>query len=344
MYNLKIEEGQKRLKARLCPHGNHDNEKGRIRKDSSTAQFDVVHLLITVATMLRFTLGCVDVKGAYFQSGPIMRDVFVRPPHEWKGPRGVLWKLKKLPYGISEAGRQWSKVFEKWLMEEGVFEKFYGVSQLYIQRDKNGMPTIILAKVTDDLLMAGDKIGMENLVEDIKKRFELRKVIIGENITFNGGDIRQAHDGSVTLDMDSYVQSICFIKVSPARRKFRKEATTEKEVHDYRTLAGEFLWLVSATLPQASYFASYMQQQIPRLTVAELIEANSILKSLKDLNAVLKYRVPGNTDNVDVLTFSDDSFNISKSTRYSQTGFLTVVYFNDDKRTYQLVDWSSTKQ
>lgn len=96
----------RKLKGRLVPHGNRDNERGDIRKDSSTAQFDVIRLLLCLTTFLGLRLGLADVKGAYLQSGPIQRELYVRPPREWKGPRGILWKLTKLPYGIVEAGRQ----------------------------------------------------------------------------------------------------------------------------------------------------------------------------------------------------------------------------------------------
>ena len=76
VYKVKVEENnQKRLKARLCPHGNHDDEKNNVRKDSATAQFDGIRLLCSVATILRFRIGCLDIKGAYPQSGPIQRDI-----------------------------------------------------------------------------------------------------------------------------------------------------------------------------------------------------------------------------------------------------------------------------
>lgn len=47
VYKVKVEEGSKRLKARLCPHENRDMERGSVRKDSSTAQFDVVRIVLS---------------------------------------------------------------------------------------------------------------------------------------------------------------------------------------------------------------------------------------------------------------------------------------------------------
>lgn len=51
-------------------------------------------------------LECIDIKGAYLQSGPNLREICVRPPREIAGGRKKLWRLLKLTYGISEAGRQ----------------------------------------------------------------------------------------------------------------------------------------------------------------------------------------------------------------------------------------------
>lgn len=78
VYKVKREEkGHMRMKARLCPHGNRDMEKGNIRNDSSSAQFYVIRMMLSLVTLLKFRIGCIDVKGAYLQSGPITRDLYV---------------------------------------------------------------------------------------------------------------------------------------------------------------------------------------------------------------------------------------------------------------------------
>lgn len=76
VYKVKCEElGRKRLKERLCPHGNKEIEFGNIRNDSSNAQFDIIRLLLSIASLLSFRLGCVDIKAAYIQSGTISREL-----------------------------------------------------------------------------------------------------------------------------------------------------------------------------------------------------------------------------------------------------------------------------
>lgn len=98
MYKVKTDEnGSRILKARLVLHGNHDAEKDTIREDSSNAPLFIVRLLQSLATFLSFKIGTTNIKGAFLQSGPITRQIYVRPPREWTGQRGVLWKLLKLP-------------------------------------------------------------------------------------------------------------------------------------------------------------------------------------------------------------------------------------------------------
>lgn len=220
VYNIKVEEnGKKRLKARLCPHGNRDKEKDDIRKDSATAQFDVIRLVCSLATILGFRLGCLDVRGAYLQSGPIQRDIYVRPPPEWKGKRGVIWHLLKMSYGISEAGRQWAKVIENWMIQRASFGRVRGVPQMFIRRTKEGNISIIEAKVTDDPLIAGSVEDIKVFSKHISKRFPISKVIIDGAIKFNGADITQDKYGSVSISMDSYMQDIRSVTLDQCRRK-----------------------------------------------------------------------------------------------------------------------------
>lgn len=122
------------MKARMCPHGNRDSGKDSVRKDSATAQFDVIRLMMSIATLLSFYVGLIDIQGAYLQSGPIKRDILVLPPIEVGEKRGILWKLVKLPYSITEAGRQWATVIEEWLLHIAKMEQVHGASQLFLKK------------------------------------------------------------------------------------------------------------------------------------------------------------------------------------------------------------------
>lgn len=68
------------MKAPLLPHVKRDMERGHIRKDASNTQFDIICLMISISTMSRFSIGCIGVKSAYLQSGPISWELYVLPP------------------------------------------------------------------------------------------------------------------------------------------------------------------------------------------------------------------------------------------------------------------------
>lgn len=98
IYKVKTdEEGVRTLKARIVPHGNRDNEKDNARKDSASTQLNVICLVLSISIILGFKLATTDIKGAYLQSGPIRRIIYVRPSVEWYSTpaytRGILWKL-----------------------------------------------------------------------------------------------------------------------------------------------------------------------------------------------------------------------------------------------------------
>lgn len=57
------ESGERRLDARLCPHGNKDQMKGDVRKDSATDQLYVIRLIMTMAKFFPVRIGVVDISG-----------------------------------------------------------------------------------------------------------------------------------------------------------------------------------------------------------------------------------------------------------------------------------------
>lgn len=105
VYKVKAAEKDKKLlKARQYPNGNRDRMKKTVRKDTMTAEFDIIRLLLSFLITFFFTRASVDIKGVYPQSGPIKRRIYVGPPLELLFPRHIPWKLLKLPYCSTEPG------------------------------------------------------------------------------------------------------------------------------------------------------------------------------------------------------------------------------------------------
>lgn len=200
VYKIKIEEkGKLRLKARLCPHGNRDKFKCDVRTDSATVQFDVIRLLLSIFVTKNFRIGYIDIKRVYLKIGPIKREIYVRPPKGIGAKRGFLWLLKKVPYRITEAGRQWAMVLESWLVNPAQLCRVSEVSQIVVRRTRENPISLMITKVTDDILMAGSINEMKNFVERIGNRFVISKSKIDEEILSNSCKITQESKGDVKI-------------------------------------------------------------------------------------------------------------------------------------------------
>lgn len=102
-------------------------------------------MVLSMLYILPMRLRCINIKTAYRQSDPITLESFLQPPAELNVKRNYLWKLNKLLYGVTEAGRQWAKELkvECW---KSAYRKSEGVSQLYFKRAGDGSVRMCIKK------------------------------------------------------------------------------------------------------------------------------------------------------------------------------------------------------
>lgn len=240
-------------------------------------------------------MGIVDVSNAYMTSGPIKRSIYVRPPGEWdKGTRWSVWELRKMPYGITDAGRQWATVIESWLTGTVGMETMKGVSQFFMKRRSDHSLAGIVTKVTDHLLFAGSIDDMNNFVTEIKKRFQIGKLIIDDDMLFNGCRINPNEHGMVEMSMETYMESLKPLEITRERRRQGSDKVSPQEYHTVertlcrtlasfwiqpwiyncydnscRSISGSMIWAGNGEVPYASYVGSYFQQTAPQLRLSE---------------------------------------------------------------------------
>lgn len=124
-------------------------------------------------------LALLNICAAYMQSGPIRRAIYASSPREWDGStRGCIWKLLKIPYGITEEDGQSALVIESWLTSVRHMYTMAGVLQFFLKRKKDRNMAPVFSKVTDDLLFAGTPEEICAFVEASKRRFEVSTFII----------------------------------------------------------------------------------------------------------------------------------------------------------------------
>ena len=93
-------------KARLVAKGYEDRDAPFFVKDSPTCSRESFRLLLCVASTMPQWTKCValDVKTAFLQGKTLKRVIHIRPPPEFR-KYGILWRLLKCVYGLSDASR-----------------------------------------------------------------------------------------------------------------------------------------------------------------------------------------------------------------------------------------------
>lgn len=341
--------GELYMKARNVLHGNRDKDRFNVRRDSASADLCVIRLVISIGLILGFSFGTADVKGAYMQSGPAKRDIYVRPPKEFRA-RGKIWRLLRLPYGIVEAGRQWLCAIEDWMINVYKMERVFGVDQLFIFRIPDGTIGLIAAKVVDDFFLAGTDTEMKRFFENIDRAFKLGATSTYSNLKFLGCDIKittgEDGRGSIEISMEGYLRRVRSIQITKDRKSSPNSLADDRERSEYRSMAGVLLYLGQAVLPQACLVASKMQQKLGMLKVGHLMEANTMLGDLKKHRPSLYFRSPSNISDISISTFSDASHGAADEI-YGQTGGLCGLVIQDDtssRRMFHPISWTSHKQ
>lgn len=56
----------------------------QIRKDATAADLNITLIVLSLGVLLGFTIAVTDIEGAYIQSGPIYRYLYVHPAKQLK--------------------------------------------------------------------------------------------------------------------------------------------------------------------------------------------------------------------------------------------------------------------
>lgn len=163
------------------------------------------------------------------------------------------------------------------------------LSQLFVKRDDNGLIFLTIAKSVDDYLVIGHRSESVFFRHSISRRFTIGRFVLGNEFLFNRLSTSRGRNGSIQIDKQEYFSAILPIEMTELRKEKQRDQCTAEEVRSYQPLSGALNFLGNGALPQVSFVASYFQQQIPNLQVAQLVTANKILKKLKTLASIIRY-------------------------------------------------------
>ncbi|CAN8072610.1 unnamed protein product [Agarophyton chilense] len=158
----------------------------------------------------------------------------------------------KLPYRIVEAGRQSAKRVESWMIGTTEHQRLYGVTQLFTKKNKDGSITLIIAKIVDDLLVAGREGYICIFTDTLEDEFEVGKVRVEAVLNFAGCDIIKDTDQNLILSLLQNMERLKPMELSKQRRRERDNRANDEEIRQLLSLAGTLMSLGSEVLPSAS--------------------------------------------------------------------------------------------
>ena len=326
----KIIDGVWSTKARLVARG-FEEDSSTIRADSPTCMRETLRTALAYAAFKNWNVNSIDIKTAFLQGKPIERNVYLRPPKE-AGVSGVLWKLKKVVYGLSDASRVWYlrvvEELQKLAVRCSRFDKAF-----FLWNSGGQVEGVILVHV-DDFLWCGSQLFVEKVITPLKSMFKISKEC-NSSFKYIGIDIHQ-EQGSISLEQNRYITSIKEVIVG---NKPKDSPLDDQERKTYRGLVGQINWASGITRPDVSFNACQLStvQAIPK--ISDIVAANKTVADLKREDLCIRY-VPLKTGSLKLIVFADASY-ANLSDGGSQGGHL--IFLGDEDSSAVLLAWGSKR-
>lgn len=226
IYKVKLnDDGSFKMKARIAPQGNKDREKDDLKSDSASCPPTGIRLLLSIAAVRKWPLSQIDFTSAFLQTGAARRDVHVIPPRECKD-LSKFWLLLTAAYGLVNAPAIWKKQCDSFFRSLGLKQLTFVPQVFYLESE---------IKVVVDELLAGSIPIARNMVDDIKKVYELGTIVYGLSaFLFFGLHIVQDDSMEIFVHADDKLEPLnCFL-IDHHRRKEANVLLDPVELSSFR--------------------------------------------------------------------------------------------------------------
>ena len=328
----KLKDNHVVTKARLVARG--FQEEAGVRSDCPTCSKENIRMVIGVGVSKGWKINSLDVKAAFLQGKLIEREMFLEPPKEFK-EEGILWKLRKVIYGLRDASRSWYLRVAEVLTSLGM-EKLNCDGAVFYSTSKGGLDGVILVHV-DDLLYFGSSEFHNNVMKPFKEKFKISR---DENQTFKyvGIEITQTSE-AVILKQTNYLESVKedYLTKQQMMEKYRYVNEAEKRL--FRQGVGQLGWIASISRPEASFMYCCLATVQSKPQVIDFVRLRKTIRSLKASEQFLKI-AKLKMETAKIVAYSDASFaNLAGGS--SQLGY--IIFLADDSGASIPLAWSSKK-
>lgn len=272
-------------KARLVVRGLEDPDRDNVDSTAPTASRATFRVALSAMATHGFVPRTVDVRTAFLQGMPLDRPhaVFVQPPLHAKVPAGIVWKLRKCAYGLTDAPRRWYESVFKLMTALGLQRSTLDHGLFTSHHD--GVLRLVIAVHVDDFLFGSTPEAVSSFEEAVRKAFATGPTKSG-SFTFTGVRVGTEMDedtGRLTIraDQEPYVDTIDAIDIRPERKAEPDARLQREELTSYRRATGALLWATGQTMPYLSCAATTLARRFGNAVVRDLTVANRVIRAAK---------------------------------------------------------------
>ena len=325
-------EGDKVVtKARLVARGYE--EQVDVRADSPTCVKDNIRVLLSVAVAKGWKICSLDVKAAFLQGKEIDRLLFLKPPKEFR-KENVIWKLKKVVYGLCDASRSWYLRMIEVLTNLGM--KLTAYDQAVMTYKTNVLEGIVMIHV-DDILYFGTQNFLSKVIQPFMRQFHISK---NETETFKyvGIQMVQKND-SVELSQTKYVETMKLDLLPNEGMTDKLRYADENERKIFKQAVGQLGWVSGISRPDAAFAYCVLSTVQNQPQVTDFIKYKKAVRDLKSMSLIIKISKL-DMDSWKIVVYSDASFANLKDGA-SQLGY--IIFLQDKFGNSAAISWSSKK-
>lgn len=352
VYTIKENGGMgKLLKARYVAKGYSQTEGIDYHETfAPTADLTSVRALMQIAVQNDLIVHQMDVKTAYLHA-PIDEDIYLEQPEGFESTsvtgEKLVYKLKKSLYGLKQSGRNWYKLLNDHLGQNG-FER--NLSDHCIYRKQAGEDIIIVIIWVDDLIIAASSNKELNRFKNsMKNKFNMKDLgrishFLGIGFEQTNGKIKMSQKGYVMKMLERFGMSDCKPRTTPCELKVESgenDQDSSREVQnprEYREIVGSLIYAMTCTRPDISWIVSKLSQTLSSPKARDFVTAKHVLRYLKGTS---DYELCFQKTNCDLslIAFSDSDWASSLNDRRSTSGYCFSLTEQGP-----VISWKSKKQ
>ena len=189
-----------------------------------------------------------------------------------------------------------------------------------------------------DDVMWGGRDAFNSVVENLMSTFHIG----AENhqvFDYIGIHFEQRSDFTITVNQNSYTETILHIPNSKEQRDNPHRSLTKEETTSFRASLRKLKWLAGMTRPEISFEVCQISTRVKNATVADILSINKVIKFVKSTPSSIS--IPKlDLKSLSITVFADASFN-NLPDGGGQGGY--IIFLNDKYNSVIPLSWNSTR-